>query len=214
MRDDLVTAAVFGDQTRAVLLRSHLEEAGIPAFLLDENVAGGMFSLGTAIGGIRIQVARSRLEEALRIVEAHTSGHIEPVDWSEVDVGTAVDEDSTESSEDPDAEAEQPSEPAAVAPTLTDPSPLAAPSAEPPELTLREQRADRIIRGALFGLFCAPVMFLAAWRMVQIANSPERIRPEYQRKANTGAMIVSAYFFVCALATFFACCLPFYQLAR
>ena len=36
MSDDLVTAAVFGDQKVADIVRLQLEEAGIPAFLMDQ----------------------------------------------------------------------------------------------------------------------------------------------------------------------------------
>jgi hypothetical protein len=103
------------------------------------------------------------------------------VDWSQVDVGR------------PDGEEEAGGDDAAA--TLSEVRPeTAAPApideAEPTDLTVRELRADRIVRGALIGLFAWPVYILAVWRLVQIANSDERLRPEYQRKANLGAVIV------------------------
>src|SRR5262249_59190504 len=70
------------------------------------------------------------------------------------------------------------------------PSVAAVVETEPSDLTLREQRANRIVKGALIGLFAWPVFLLAVWRMYQIANSDERLRPENQRKANLGAVIV------------------------
>jgi hypothetical protein len=65
---------------------------------------------------------------------------------------------------------------------------------EPADLTLRERRANRMILGALIGVFCWPVYFLAVWRLIQIANSKELLRPEYQRKANIGALIIGISF--------------------
>ncbi|MBO0697886.1 MAG: DUF2007 domain-containing protein [Zavarzinella sp.] len=77
MADDLATAAVFGDQTQAVAARLYLEAAGIPAFLADENVAGSIFIWSPAVGGIKLQVPESRLEEAVRLLEEQVPGHRE-----------------------------------------------------------------------------------------------------------------------------------------
>ena len=87
MRDELVTAAVFGDQTQAAAARIHLEAAGIPAFLADEIVAGGIFLWSPAVGGIKLQVPESRLEEALRSLDERMPGPDGSIDWTEVDVG-------------------------------------------------------------------------------------------------------------------------------
>jgi hypothetical protein len=90
MPDDLVTAAVYGDLTQAQAARLGLEAAGVPAFLADENVAGGVFTLAAAVGGIKLQVPGSRLDEARRVLgEAADDG---PFDWSQVDVGRPADE--------------------------------------------------------------------------------------------------------------------------
>jgi hypothetical protein len=82
--------------------------------------------------------------------------------------------------------------------------PVPTAEAEPSDLTVREQRADRIVLGALIGLFAWPVFLLAVWRLIQIANSDERLRPEYERKANIGALIVGVPLLVILLS---ACCL-------
>ena len=66
-------------------------------------------------------------------------------------------------------------------------------------------------RGALIGVFAWPVLLLAVWRLVQIANSDERLRPEYQRKANLGAMIVA----IPLLLFLLSCCLfPLFGFGR
>lgn len=87
MPDELVTAAVFGDQTQAVAARIHLEAAGIQAFLADELVAGGIFLWSPAVGGIKLQVPESRLEEAKRSLDEYMPNSREEIDWSDVDVG-------------------------------------------------------------------------------------------------------------------------------
>lgn len=201
MKDDLVTAAVFGDQTQAVVARNHLEEAGVPAFMTDETMSSGLFGAVGAARGIRIQVPASRLEEAVRLINDRLPEHAVPVNWSEVDVGQPEAEEPVDDEDNPKEGKTEP-----VAPPLE-----AVVETEPSDLTLREQRANRIVLGALVGLFCLPVMILAFCRMIQIANSTERLRPEYQRKANIGSLIVMAY---CLLLSSFCCFIPIYQLAR
>ncbi|HKA07112.1 MAG TPA: DUF2007 domain-containing protein [Gemmataceae bacterium] len=192
MDDDLATAAVFGDHTQAIVARNHLEEAGIPAFLTDEFMSQGLFVVGSATGGIRLQVPASRLEEAIRLINDRLPGHAGPVNWSEVDVGQPEAKEEAENEVvPPEAPAEPPARPVA-----------AIVETEPSDLTLREQRANRIVKGALIGLFAWPVFLLAVWRMYQIANSDERLRPEYQRKANIGAIIIG----VPLLLLLLACC--------
>ena len=135
MGDDLVTAAVFGDQTQAVATKIHLEDAGIPAFLQDEMISGGLFVIGGATGGFKLQVPKSRLEEAIRVIDERLPGHSVPVNWSEVDVG------------EPEPEEEIDDEEASSAPAVR-PAPAPAASTddnEPEDLTLREQRANKIV---------------------------------------------------------------------
>jgi len=93
MRDDLATAGVFGDLTQAQAARLDLEAAGVPAFLADENMAGGVFTLGAAVGGIKLQVPKSRLEEARRVLGETGPAGDGPIDWSRVDVGKPEDEE-------------------------------------------------------------------------------------------------------------------------
>jgi hypothetical protein len=94
MPDDLVTAAVYGDLTQAQAARLGLEAAGVPAFLADEHVAGGLFTLGAAVGGIKLQVPKSRLDDALRALSDKLPADDGPVDWSQVDVGRPEDDES------------------------------------------------------------------------------------------------------------------------
>jgi hypothetical protein len=177
--DDLVTAAVFGDQTAAVAARIYLEDAGIPAFLQDELMSSGLFEAGAAIGGIKLEVPASRLEEAVRLINDRMPAEAAAVNWSDVDVGQP-EEEAVEDEEPPPEPRPEPS------PTPAEPIVETGPR----DLTLREQRADRIVRGAVMGIVFWPALVLAGWRLMQIANSEERLRPEYQRKANLGAILV------------------------
>ena len=181
MDDEWVTAAVIGDQTQAEAARIHLEEAGIPVFVADDLVANTLFVAGAAGGGVKLQVPASRLEEALRLIDDRLPGHAGPVDWSQVDVGRPDPDEVAEAGEEPAEPAVAPAPPPAGPDEVT----------EPTDLTLREQRANKIVRGALIGILVGPVWVLAVWRLIQIANSEERLRPEYQRKANLATWIVA-----------------------
>jgi hypothetical protein len=186
--DDLTTAAVFGDLTQAQAARLHLEAAGIPAFVADENMAAGVFSFGAAIGGIKLQVPKSRLEETLRLLdERMPSGEV--TDWSEVDFGYP------EESE-PDTDK--------LAPTK---SPIESVPVEPSEeLTLRERRADGMFRACVLGTVFIPALLFAFCRLFQIWISDERLRPEYRRKAQLAGAFIIPYTTLWLMAWKVFCC--------
>ena len=85
---------MFGDLTQAQAARLDLEAAGIPAFLADENVAGSIFLWSPAVGGIKLQVPKSRLDEALKILGEDRPCGDHPVDCSRVNVGPPEEEES------------------------------------------------------------------------------------------------------------------------
>ena len=62
------TIATFWKTEEAHLLRLRLGEAGIPAFLQDEHITQLHPWRAAAIGGVRVQVAESDFDEALRIL--------------------------------------------------------------------------------------------------------------------------------------------------
>jgi len=175
MAEEVVTAAVFGDHTQAIAARLELDAAGIPAFVADEHVAGGILSLATAIGGFRLQVPASRLEESLRLLDERMPGGGGTTDWSEVDVGVPEPEENEDGEEAP---LQSP------APSPTMPEPIEE------TLTLREQRAERLMTGVVIGIICFPVLFLAFWRVIQVFVSDERLRPESSRKAKLAGVLI------------------------
>jgi hypothetical protein len=186
--DDLATAAVFGDLTQAQAARLLLEAAGVPAFVADENMAAGVFSFGAAIGGIKLQVPKSRLEETLRLLDERMPDG-EVTDWSEVDVGH------------PEESEPETNEPASV------PTPVESVPVEPTgELTLRERRADGMFRACVLGAVFIPALLFAFWRLLQIWVSEERLRPEYRRKAQLAAAFVLPYTTLWLMAWKVFCC--------
>ena len=62
MPDKLVTVATFSAPMSAHIARNQLEAAGILAFLADEATVGTAWHLGTAVGGIKLQVVDSDAE--------------------------------------------------------------------------------------------------------------------------------------------------------
>jgi hypothetical protein len=67
-KHSLVTVETFDTPVAAHLARMRLEQAEIPAFIRDEHVIGLDPVLSSVMGGIRLDVPKSRLEEARRIL--------------------------------------------------------------------------------------------------------------------------------------------------
>jgi hypothetical protein len=67
----MTTVATFNKSEQAHLLRTRLEAAGIPAFLVDENVTQMEWALLT--GGVRVQVADEDVEAARKLLVAQDS---------------------------------------------------------------------------------------------------------------------------------------------
>ena len=64
----LVTVQVFGDVSEAEIARSLLEHHGIFAFLPDKAVASTAWFLTNAVGGVRLQVPGSDLDDARQLL--------------------------------------------------------------------------------------------------------------------------------------------------
>ncbi len=71
--DELVTIKTYTMAVYAETDKVHLEAHGIPAFVADDNTVMADYFLGNALGYIKLQVPRSRAEEALQIVQLHQS---------------------------------------------------------------------------------------------------------------------------------------------
>ena len=69
---DLITIATFNEPIEANLARIQLESEGIPAYLADEATVGIAWHLGTAIGGVKLQVSEDDAQRALSVLEEKT----------------------------------------------------------------------------------------------------------------------------------------------
>lgn len=70
----LVMAATYTDTMDAYIARGRLEAEGIPVALHNENHIATNWLISQAIGGVKIMVAASNLEEATTILQAHEAG--------------------------------------------------------------------------------------------------------------------------------------------
>ena len=70
MKEKLVTVARFDDYMKADLARQLLEDEGIKAFVLGQNV-GNVYSGVPAVVDIELQTPASEAEEAREILEAN-----------------------------------------------------------------------------------------------------------------------------------------------
>jgi hypothetical protein len=68
MAENPVTVATFRFVNEAELAKLHLEEEGIPAFLADAETITMDWFLGIAAGYIKLQVPRSRAEDAAAVL--------------------------------------------------------------------------------------------------------------------------------------------------
>jgi rubrerythrin len=68
--NDLVTIATFYKATEAEAVCALLNEAGIPAFVADAELANTNFLLTTAVGGVKVQTAAVDAERARALVDA------------------------------------------------------------------------------------------------------------------------------------------------
>ena len=69
--------ATFPDLASAELAKSVLEAQEIPALIPDSNLAGMDWRLGTALGGVRLQVDEQHLEEASEVLSLAANGAAE-----------------------------------------------------------------------------------------------------------------------------------------
>ncbi len=64
----LVTIATFDFPSEAHTLKVLLEQHGLEVFLADDNLVGTNWFLSNSVGGAKIQVPESQVEEATKII--------------------------------------------------------------------------------------------------------------------------------------------------
>ncbi len=101
-REKLITVARFDDYLKADLARQLLEDEGIKAFVLGQNVANVYSGVPAAID-IELQTPESEADEAREILEAHAQEQLERGEDAEFGLEEDL-EDEPEPEETPDEE--------------------------------------------------------------------------------------------------------------
>lgn len=172
MPERLVTVATFGTAGEANLAKNHLESQGIAAFLADEESVGMLWYLGTALGGVKVQVAENHQREALRLLDPCLP---EVAADSEKTLNTehpVPQPNAAESSPNPPASAAKPEN---ISQRISAASTDAEPSAEdwepdPEEFVIAEGEdlAQRTWRAAVFGIIFPPLTVYSFWLLVRL----------------------------------------------
>jgi hypothetical protein len=76
--NDLTTVGSFWSDVEAHLAQNRLQEAGIPAFLLNELANDAFAGFGNTTGGIRVQVAVANVERARQLLRGPARRRAEP----------------------------------------------------------------------------------------------------------------------------------------
>jgi hypothetical protein len=71
MPNDFVTLITTSVASEAEAVRLLLEREGIKAFIADANIMTANWFLGPAVGFVKLQVAKSRAEEAMEVLRRH-----------------------------------------------------------------------------------------------------------------------------------------------
>jgi hypothetical protein len=68
-KNDLVTIATVSSSMEANIMKSKLESEGIPCFVADQNMININPLYSNALGGVRLQVRQSDIQEAQEILQ-------------------------------------------------------------------------------------------------------------------------------------------------
>jgi hypothetical protein len=166
MSDELVTIATFDNTVQANLVRNQLAAAGIRATLVDEHTVGVNWLWSNAIGGVKLIVREEDYNDAAKILDDPAADR--PPDEAGQ---TFLDSDEPGQDED-DAAEDDVTQDEAEAPDKTQLAP-----------TQREQDAERAYRAAFIGILFGPLQLYAAWLLLSVWLSHERLAGEYRRKA-------------------------------
>lgn len=168
--DELVTVGNYWSSVDAHLARNQLEAAGIRAALSDEHTTTLNWNLSNAIRGIKLQVLASDADRADAILNS-------------------LDGETQSGPDDPEILAAFGEKAESEEETHTDPTPVTEEERPEAPWNEREQLADRVYRGAVFGLLLWPLQFWVFVLLIRMFLSDEPLRPEMRRKAVIGACI-------------------------
>ncbi len=88
----LETVGVYPSITEASIVRGQLDQAGIRSWLQEELTSGQLFQVGTALGGVTLQVASGDLQRVHELFAEHnTNGTSQSPPWTCPRCGNDVD---------------------------------------------------------------------------------------------------------------------------
>lgn len=175
MPSDLVTVAVLDQPEQAALARNLLASVGIPSYLADDNTVGMVWHMAGAVGGIKLQVAVEDEEDARALLDKETNSGLAPTHPDTGLAPAALGSDFAVGPRKSLADQEDNDD-------LEDPIP-----------TLREKNAAAAFRSGIFGLIFFPLFFFAAYLIIQVASSEERLDKPYRRQAWIAGILVGLW---------------------
>ncbi len=180
--ESLVTVATYQDLHRAEMARNCLEAEDIPAFLSGAESASALSYVGTALGGVKVQVAKSlagKAAQILAIFEQDLQSPIKGKPWVCADCGSTVDAgfevcwSCGASFDSRAAELDEPPEEAESSGEADGPS--------------MDQVAERAWRAAIFGIAFFPLAFYSLLLVFTLIGEP--LSPQAKRKVYLAAAI-------------------------
>jgi putative intracellular protease/amidase len=186
---ELVTIATFDSPIEAQIARAALEEAGVTAFIADERMAGMPWMLSNAIGGAKLQVSGGDAQLDLKVLNDRS-----PADFAAAD--EAYPAEPYNENDDSYWKLEPEQQDAYDDPD--DDQSLAEKSDDHPShsRTSREENADRALKAAFFGIFVFPLFFYAAWLLLKVFHSEERLAERHARNAFIAAVLAGPFLFL------------------
>ena len=168
MNERLVTVRNFGDPQEASIAKGILDDHGIPSYVQGGQTATTLFHVGTALGGVNLQVPEETAEQAAELLDEHLYPAETVPKWTCPKCGAHVDagyetcwQCSTPYSED--------ALPARI------PSEDESQTSSPDEPDEREYPGDEIVdrawKAIILGILIAPLLFYALYLIGEARNA-------------------------------------------
>lgn len=163
MSNEFVTVATLDTPTEASLVRNQLEAEEIRVFLSDEEAVGMAWYLGTALGGIKVQVAEADAERAFAILDQHDPVPITEEDWKTVEGFENGWDEEDEDAEQADASLDEEAD-------------------EDVPITDLDQELDRAYKAAFLGILFLPLQVYSIGMLLTIVLGGHELTPAQQKK--------------------------------
>lgn len=197
---DLVTLAAYPNPQEASIARAVLAYVGIDAYLIGAETVNALWYVGTALGGVKLQVAQRDVDQAsktLRDIQSiNNSESIGPWKCPSCDVrvdagfeicwscGAVADSQAAETAPDQEDEFSNASTPVAAADDSEHPAEVASLAADATAL--------RAWRSAVFGIGLSPLLFYSFYLLLTLVG--EELSPAGTRRFY-GALVVLTVIF-------------------